>query len=207
MLEKAKIKVLEGPSQGEIPVMFNPKEYQVSTTAQVTGEGLGLQFQKVNVDDFTVSLFFDTYENSGADRDVRKKTEKITSLLMPSVEGKETKRGPVCLFIWGGFSFKGIIQKIVHKFTMFLPEGIPVRADLTVTFKSVLTPEEYAKSMGKEACRKIWTVRSGDRLDIIAHMALKDAAQWRRIALENGIDNPLAFPKASDIGRTLIIPD
>ncbi len=206
-LEKAIIEVLEKPNKGKIEVMFNPKEYQVSTSAEVTGEGLNLQFQKVSIGDFTVTLLFDSYEKKGGDRDVRKMTQKITQLLMPSVEGKKTKRGPVCLFVWGGFSFKGIIHTLSHKFTMFLPEGIPVRAELTVTFKSVATPEEYAKSMGKEACRKIWTVKSGDRLDLIAQSTLKDVTRWRKIADENNIDNPLSFPKESDLGRRLIIPD
>lgn len=206
MVEKAKIKILEGSNKTEIDVMFNPKEYQVSTTGEIKGKGSNLSFEKVNIDDFTVSLLFDSYEEK-VDKDVRKKTVKISSLLMPTVEGQKTKRAPVCLFIWGGFSFKGIIKNVTHKFTMFLPEGIPVRAELTVTFQSVQTPEEYAKSMGKEACRKVWTVKSGDRLDLIAHSTLKDPLQWRKIADENGISNPLSFPKESDIGKRLIIPD
>jgi nucleoid-associated protein YgaU len=50
-------------------------------------------------------------------------------------------------------------------------------------------------------------VKSGDRLDLIANETLKDPALWRKIAKENNIDNPLSFPKYSDIGKILIIPD
>lgn len=202
MVEKAKIKVLT--TGQEIPVMFNPREYSVSISADVTGEGSGLQFQKVNAQDFTVSLFFDTYEKQ---TDVRGEIEKITSLLLPTVEGKETKQPPICLFIWGGFSYKGIIYKIDQKFIMFLSSGIPVRAELTVTFKSVVNKEEDAKFKGKEACRKIWTVKSGDRLDLLAYKALKDPAQWRKIADANNITKPLTFPTVDDFGRMLVIPD
>jgi len=206
MVEKAEIIVLtrEGKMDKKIPVMFNPKEYSVLSEAAVSGEGANLQFQKVNVQDFTVPLFFDTYEKQ---TDVRDKTRDVTSLLMPTVEGKDTKQPPVCLFSWGRFTYKGIIIKIDQKFTMFLDTGIPVRSALTVTFKSVITTEEDAKFKGKEACRKVWTVKSGERLDLIAYSTLKDVNLWRKIAKENNIDNPREFPKADDIGRILIIPE
>ena len=42
---------------------------------------------------------------------------------------------PVCIFIWGTFIFQCIIERVTKKFTMFLPEGIPVRATLNVTLK------------------------------------------------------------------------
>jgi contractile injection system tube protein len=202
MIEKAKIKILD--TNEEIPVMFNPSGYNVTTTGQLTGEGTCLQFKRVNVEDFNVSLFYDTYEKQS---DVREETQRITDLVMPTVAGKKTKQPPVCLFMWGGFLYKGIIYKIDQRFTMFLETGIPVRAELGVTFKSVITTEEDTALRGNEACRKLWTVKSNDRLDLIAHKALKDPRAWRRIAAINDISDPLTFPTAADIGRTIVIPD
>jgi hypothetical protein len=202
MVEKAKIKVED--TGDVINVMFNPSDYTVSTTAKLSTETSNPFFNEVTLDDFTVRLIFDTYEDKS---DVRKLTNRIGKLVMPTVEGKEKKKPPICLFIWGNFTYKGIIYKITQKFTLFLSDGTPVRAELNVTFKALVTPKEYEKNMGIEACRKVWTVKSGDRLDLIASNALKDPALWRRIAEENNIDNPLAFPKDSDIGRIIIIPD
>jgi hypothetical protein len=205
MAEKAIIDVLEGPNKGTLEVIrYNPREYSVSTSSKTSDEGSGVRFTQVNKEDFSVSLFFDTYEKKS---DVRKETEKIVSLIMPTVEKKDTKQPPVCRFVWGSFDYKGVIHKVDQKFTMFLQSGIPVRAELTVTFKSVVTKEEDAQLKGKDACRKLWRVKTGDRLDLIAHKALKDPAQWRRIALANDIVNPFAFPKDDDIGTLLIIPD
>ena len=206
MVEKAKIQV-EGQDQA-ISVMFNPKEYTVSHTVWLgkdsDTDALNPSFNRFEVNDFEVTLIFDTYEKRS---DVRKLTIEIEKLGMPTIEGKERKRPPICCFIWGGFTYRGIISKIKQNFTLFLPEGIPVRAELTVTFKSVMTPEEYVKYRGIEACRKLWTVKSGDRLDLIANKTLKDPSLWRKIAKENNIDSPLTFPTDSDIGRILIIPD
>lgn len=202
MVEKAKIKVED--SGQEIDVMFNPGDYTVSAAADMGTETSSPFFNKVTLDDFIVKLIFDTYEKR---TDVRKLTNELGKLVMPTAEGAVKKKPPTCLFLWGNFTYKGIIYKISQKFTLFLSDGTPVRAELTVTFKALVTPEEYAKNMGMEACRKVWKVKSGDRLDLIANKALKDPSLWRKIAEENNIDNPMAFPEDSDIGRTIIIPD
>lgn len=203
MAEKAIIKVLND-KKDEIEVMFNPTEYTYSNVAQTTNEGSNIQFQRVDVEDFTVTLFYDTYEEK---MDVREKIEKLASLVKPTVAKPSTKQPPVCIFIWGGFGYKGIIYRINQKFSMFLSSGIPVRAEVTLTFKSVITREEDAQLRGREACRKLWTVKTGDRLDLIAYNTLKDPKQWRKIAVANHIVNPLVFPGDDDIGSILIIPD
>lgn len=191
--------------------MFNPSEYSVVTSGVYDAENLKDPFFKTTkIEDFTVKLIFDTYENHGHNEsgtDVRKKTEKITKLIMPTAERANDKKPPLCLFSWGNFKYKGVITKIDQKFILFLPNGTPVRAELTVVFRAVMTEKEYAQYMGLEACRKTWIVKSGDRLDLIADRELKDATLWRKIADENHIDNPLEFPGKDDIGKRIIIPD
>lgn len=204
-MKNAKIIVCpKGKSSYEIPVMYNPREFSVTTAATISGKGANLQFKEVAPEDFTVILFFDTYEQK---TDVRDETRPIADLVLPTVENKETKQPPICIFSWGGFGYKGIIHKVSQKFLMFNTNGVPIRSELTVTFKAVVTKEEDAQFKGKEACRKLWTVKSGDRLDLIAANALKDSGQWRKIAIANRIINPAIFPEECDIGRELIIPD
>lgn len=204
-----KAKIINTDTDEEIEVMFNPDKYTLSTSGDTTGEGANLEFKNVTQGDFTVNLLFDTYENEDdKQKDVRTKTKKITDLIFPTVEGKEKKTPPVCLFSWGDeIIYEGIISKIDQEFIMFLHSGIPVRAKLNVTFKPFIKPVEDAKLKGKDNCRKLHRVVSGDRLDIIANKKLKDAALWRKIAKANNIYNPFAFPTNEDIGKMLIIPD
>lgn len=204
MVEKAKIRVLEGPDKGDIDLMYNPTDYNVKKEVKKTGTGGKIQFNTVDIPEYSIKLFFDTYEKK---TDVREITEKIVSLLKPSIKGKHTKRPPICLYVWGSFSYRGIVSKVDQKFQLFIESGIPVRAELDVTFSSVLIKEEEAQLSSKSESRKLWTVKSGDRLDLIAYSVLKDPAQWRRIAEANEINNPLSFPKPDDIGKTLIIPE
>ncbi len=216
---KAKIKNMDTGTI--IDVMFNPTDYtesieammdspvgEVGKTASKSTQDIDPSFKKVTLKDFTIKLPFDTYNTKNHTKeDVRNLTQKIADLVMPNVPGKTKKRPPVCLFLWGNFSFKGTITRVDRKFTMFLADGTPVRAELTVNFKTEESPEEKKLNQGLDACRKIWKVKGGDRLDLIAHRTLKNPNLWRKIAEENNIIDPLEFPTIDDIGKTLIIPD
>ncbi len=177
---------------------------ELTASASTSGGGSQMQFKNVDIGDFNVTLFYDTYETG---EDVRNKINSITSLVFPTVSQKETKQPPLCAFIWGGFVYKGKVSKVSQKFLMFLSTGIPVRAELELTFKTVLTKEEDQKNKGKEACRKLWMVKKGERLDIIADQALKDPKMWRKIAETNNIQDPLTYPSDNDVGKWNIIPD
>lgn len=202
MLEKARIIVQQ--TREEIPVMYNPTELSLNKSVQVQGEGSNIQFQRVTDDDLTVALFFDSYEQQ---TDIRALTNRIVALTQPTMGSNARKEPPVVLFTWAGVLFTGIVVKLDQKFTMFLASGIPVRAELSVTFKSVLTQTEDLAARGYFNCRRLWTVQENDRLYLIAWKALGDAAQWRLIADNNDIYDPLNFPTSTDIGRTLVIID
>ncbi len=203
MVSKATIIDLDRSSE-KIEVMFNPEDYEIITSALYSEKDNNLQYNRSELEDFTVSLFFDSYVEG---TDIRDQTSKIAKLAIPTVAGTNTKRPPICMFSWGGFSYRGLVNKIQQKFTLFLPSGIPVRAELQVTFTSWLTDKDESAYSGKEACVKYWDVKAGDRLDLIANQALNNPSHWRLIADQNRIINPLTFPQEADIGKRLIIPD
>ncbi|TFG42798.1 MAG: LysM peptidoglycan-binding domain-containing protein [Bacteroidia bacterium] len=111
---------------------------------------------------------------------------------------------PVCLFIWGTFVFQCIIERITKKFTMFLPEGIPGRATLSVTLKKYTELDVQIKETDKHSAdlTKMWTVIQGDNLWSIAAREYGNPADWRLIAEANDIDNHrILYP-----GQNLRIP-
>lgn len=202
MLEKAKIIVQ--PTGQTIPVMYNPTELSLNKSVMVQGEGSNIQFQRVNDDDLVVNLFFDTYDSK---TDVRVYTDQIAKLTQPTQGVGVRKEPPTVVFAWAGALFTGLIVRLEQKFTLFLESGVPVRAELGVTFKSVLTPQQDLAARGYYNCRQFWTVSENDRLYLIAHRTLGDASLWRLIADANDIYDPLDFPTPADIGKTLVIID
>jgi nucleoid-associated protein YgaU len=203
-----------------VPCLFNPKELSVEKSnqfAEVNIPGLSspiFQFVRGNARSVTMDLFFDTYEEG---TDVRIFTDRITgwdagsmfSGLPGSAKGlmdidSELHAPPVCLFIWGAFVFQCILERASKRFTMFLPEGIPVRATLSVTLKEYREVDIQVRELGLHSpdVTKRWTVKQGDSLWSIAVKEFGDTADWRLIAEANGIDNPRTIMP----GTELVIP-
>jgi hypothetical protein len=185
-----------------VEVMFNPTEYAFTKsnnwqTPKKKGANVPpLEFNGGNPTDLKVQLLFDTYESG---EDVRKKyTNAIWNLAMVNKQKTDpkTKKGqpPKCEFRWGTmWSFKAVVAQIAQKFTLFLPDGTPVRATLDVTFRQVedegLYPKQNPTSGGVPGHRT-HTLKEGETLDWIAAQEYGSATYWRFIAETNGIDNP-----------------
>ncbi len=78
-------------------------------------------------------------ENSVVSRkdmgDVAKLHKLTLPLLFKQENGNEVMRPPICAFIWGDFQFQGVIQDLKVKFNLFDANGVPRRAECTVTMK------------------------------------------------------------------------
>lgn len=203
-LTKAKVIIIRSNKQETVDVLFNPSEYVLTSGNKFSWKPVpGLQapvaqFVSGEATSLTMDLFFDTY---GTNVDVRTHTSKITRLL--DVD-RELHVPPLCRFVWGSLDFKGIVEKVTQRFTMFMESGIPVRATLKVTFKALQSMlEQYQKVPRESADRtKQKTLKQDEQLWMLAAEEYDDPAHWRDIAEANGIDNPRRLP----VGRKLIIP-
>lgn len=197
---------------------FNPKELSVEKSnlfAEVNIPGLSspiIQFVRGNSRSLTMDLLFDTYEQG---TDVRLSTDLITGWDAGSMLSKLPTKGlmdidsdlhapPVCIFTWGKFSFQCIIERVTKKFTMFHPEGYPVRATLSVTLKEYTEVEKQLKetSLLSADLTKRWLVTQGDSLWSISNKQYGNPNEWRLIAEANKIDNP----RLLNPGQELKIP-
>jgi hypothetical protein len=177
-----------------IPVLFNPPEYTITKGAQIAEIAIPgidapiLQFIRGQTRTLALELFFDgTRIGSSLARpgDVRLLLEPVVQLgrIQPN-----THAPPRIRFIWGvGLWFRGIVDSIQQKFTLFTPAGIPVRATLTLSIKEYKTLEEQLKELNLQSAdhTKRRVVRRGDMLDRIAFEEYGDARKWRLIADRN----------------------
>ncbi|WP_440956069.1 CIS tube protein [Methanosarcina sp. Mfa9] len=219
MLEKAYLTRVDDPDV-KVPCLFNPKELTVEKSnqfAEVNIPGLSspiFQFVRGNARSVTLDLFFDTYEEG---TDVRDYTDKITgwdegamfSRLPEGAKGlmdidSDLHAPPICLFIWGTFVFQCIIDRVTKRYTMFLPEGIPVRATLSVTLKEYREVEVQVRELDLHSAdlTKRRMLTEGDSLWSIAAEEYGDSTDWRLIAEANEIDNP----RKLNPGKVIEIP-
>jgi nucleoid-associated protein YgaU len=204
-LKKAFIQIVNGKNKDtKIEVLFNPAEYSIEKSNQfqstpIVGLNTPLtQFTNGNARTVTMDLFFDTYEKN---EDVRDYTNKVFALLQID---SELHAPPICEFFWDSSIIKATVEKVSGKYTMFLFNGIPVRATLNVTFKEYATLSEQLSGVKLSSSdkTKIVTTQQGDMLWQLAAKQYGDPGLWRNIADANNIDDPLAI----EAGIELNIP-
>ncbi len=201
----ATIKKLGG---GEVKVIFNPTQYQLSESnqfAEIAVPGLDsppLQFVRGAARTLSMQLFFDTYDPVLPDvaqgSDVRTYTGQVIDLLKVD---SNTHAPPVVQFTWGTFSFIGVVERADQRFTMFNREGTPLRATMDVSFKE-LGQVQAAQARFSADFAKRHVVQRGETLSSIAAEHYDDPAQWRPIARQNNLADPLDIAP----GQVLIIP-
>ena len=201
-LAKARIAV---EATGEsFDVMFNPEEFTLNKDNNFAAQavpGLSsplLQFVHGNLRTLEMELFFDTFERQS---DVRDYTRKVAGLL--DIDS-DLHAPPVLLISWASLQFRCVLARVSQKFLMFLPDGRPVRARLTVTFQEFVDPGRESKEVNRQTAdfTKIHVVKEGETLSGIAGKVYGDARAWRPLGIANGIENPRALAA----GRSLRVP-
>ena len=215
-LEKAKLIIeTEKKSDGEtLAVQFNPAEYNVSKTANYAEKSIPgapgpiTQFVSGASSSLNLSLTFDTFDtpengvrevqsSAGVTdmkphkpTDVSLLTRKVAALV--NIDGK-LHRPPTVTFAWGAIQFKGVITDVKQTFTMFMPDGMPVRARVELTFKSIADVADQGRESPLESPdrTKYRTVHQGEYLWNFAVQEYGDAELWRVIARENDMLDPL----------------
>jgi nucleoid-associated protein YgaU len=196
-----------------INVQYNPNEITFNKGVQVAEipiPGLDtplLQFVRGQSETLTLDLFFDTTENGmgqGA-TSVTTLTDQIYQLMKID---PHTHAPPICAFLWNEkfpgsdvsssvgnqrrTDFQCVVESIKQRFTLFSPEGVPLRAILTVTLREYKPLEDQLRQLNLNSPDKTqgYVVRRGDTLTGIAARQYLRPGEWRAIASANDIDDP-----------------
>jgi hypothetical protein len=195
-----------------VVVQFNPTEYTLAKGAQIAEIAIPgidspiLQFVRGQNEKLTLDLFFDTTESGMGDGATDVTTLTAPFYQMVKIQPK-THAPPRLTFTWGnGLSFRAIVESVQRKFTLFNPEGTPLRATLSVAFREYKTLEEQLKELNLQSSdhTKRLVVQRGDTLNRIASEQYRDASQWRRIADAN--EAVVTDPRRLVPGTVLRIP-
>jgi nucleoid-associated protein YgaU len=210
-LEKLSILVETGQDrfEREINALFNPEQIGIQKGANwreapALGRDVSpAQFTHGEPAVLSLDLFFDTY---AAGHDVRRHTRPIFALTTIEQHG-DLHRPPLCKLRWGRFTlddFEWVLLSLNQRFTLFLPDGTPVRALLSCSFRQWRDAALEARLQNLQSADvvKTRTVRRGDTLSGIAAEVYQDATLWRRIAAANRISNPRRLKP----GQVLVIP-
>ena len=195
---------------------FNPKEYSLKIKNKYTDSGLN-QNKNYNIEfDSEIeprkltlsSIWFDT---TATGEDVSQTTDKLMMYAEQDTNGADLNttlaiaNPTYAAFEWGTFRFLSVVESVTVEFVRFRPDGIPVRAKVSLALKEFKHRALYSKQNPTSGGRpevRLWQVALGDRLDTIATKIYGDPTDWRLIAEHNGIVDPFSLRP----GQTLEIP-
>lgn len=224
-LQKAKFKVLKLAGSEEMLVQFNPNSITFDKKPKIAAINIpGLdsplqQFVRGETETMTVDLFFDSTEKgTGSNADsVTVETDKFYGLVKID---PQTHAPPICVFIWGkkfpGDSlpafyqdqkrteFKGLVTDVKQEFSLFSPEGTPLRAKLTLQIAEYKPLHDQIKQLNLQSPdhTRSHVLARGETLASVAADFYLNPARWRAIADENNLQDP----RRIDPGMTLTLP-
>lgn len=207
-LRKAQLRI-EQPElpehQAIVPVRFNPTEYQLqkqNTFADINIPGLEtppIQFVRGSGEKLTTELLVDTSDTLENVRD--RYVNNLRGLM--NIQS-ELHAPPIVRLEWDTDLFRGVMESLTVTYTMFSPDGTPLRAKLGVTLKEYRPVEIQVRERPTLSpdFEKSYTVQRGDTLSGIAQKLFRNPSLWRHIANANRIRDP----RRTDPGLVLIIP-
>jgi nucleoid-associated protein YgaU len=100
--------------------------------------------------------------------------------------------------------FRCILESVKQKFTLFSPDGVPLRATLTINLREYRTLDEQLKQLNLSSPDRTHAhvTAQTDTLAGIAYRYYQRPADWRPIADRNAIDDP----RRLGVGRVLEVP-
>ncbi|MBZ0320185.1 MAG: hypothetical protein K8L91_27480 [Anaerolineae bacterium] len=197
-----------------VECMFNPFEYTLTKQNQwekkpAKGKNVPeIVFKQGGNQVLKVQLLFDTFADQS---DVRDHTDKIWKMMAVAEQTKNATTGksrpPKVSFRWGRLNFEAVLTNIQQKYTLFLPDGTPVRTTVDITLEQLIDVDDYSSSGGggggAAATPKVATSQQGQRMDTVAAQQTGDAANYRQVAEANNVDNPNKVPN----GTPLVVPN
>ncbi len=200
-----------GPLLEEIKFGFNPKDLSFGKTAKWNrrpqpnaSSSAPPQFGGADPATLTFEMFLDA--TADMSDQVVATVERLLKTCVPTEKSLSRKPGspPWVVFRWGGLrAFPAGVKSVNGKFTLFTPDGIPVRAVCTVTLEEIsgeLTGQN--PTSGARTAHNIHILVDGDTLASVAYKHYGNATVWRAIAEANDIDDPMRLP----VGTALLVP-
>jgi hypothetical protein len=200
-----------GSQIGRIQFQFNPKELTIQKAAKWErkpsrgAKSAGPpEFKGADPCKMTLEIFFDATDK--LDSSVVTRVEQLFSCCVPTEAslGQKKEIPPLVVLHWGKVSsFTAYVTSVQAKYTLFTPDGTPIRAVCTVALEEMPgQPPRQNPTSGSPFARASHMVVSGDTLASIAYAEYGDPRLWRALAAFNGIDDPMRVA----VGSTVLVP-
>lgn len=201
-----------GSPADSFTVMFNPntytQKYEVEyQDRQGQGDTSSPQvFGNIKPQEYTFEFVFDGTGTAAEKEEVQDVVERF--LTVTGKHDGEIHRPMYLKLAWGSLVSKCVLKSAEITYTLFKPDGYPLRAKVKATFAenvedALRVAEERRSSPDLTHVRK---VNLGDHISLMSHRLYKDPSYYLQVARANGLTNfrrlrvgqELRFPPVRD---------
>ncbi|WP_367388228.1 hypothetical protein [Lewinella sp. LCG006] len=189
------------------PVLVNPESYamdykiEYNTDAAPGNDGTSAKYTRHDPEEFSCDLWFD---NTGIlddtpRLDIYSEMDKFRKFLLDIED--ETHEPRHFMIIWGKMIFKGRITGLQIQYKLFKPDGTPIRAMATVSFKGSfddLLRLAKANLLSPDLTHKR-VVRAGDTLPNLCEEIYGSTAYVTQIARINNLARFRQIPTGTEL--------
>lgn len=188
------IKYQESDKLGELTVQINPESYKlgksvlfaprekVANAAQTPG------FKKYSPSTLSFDVIFDgTGVIPTGGKSVNDRIDQLDNLIYQMVGA--TREPGYVIIAWGDFTFHGRLSKADYAYTLFKPNGAPLRAKVSLSFTDALSVEEEQALKAQKAQQGQYKIVTADKtLPEMCQDVYGNAGYAGLIANINGLD-------------------
>lgn len=188
------IKYEESDKLGELTVQINPESYKlgksvlfaprekVANAAQTPG------FKRYSPSTLSFDVIFDgTGVIPTGGKSVNDRIKALDGLIYLMVGA--TREPSYVIIAWGDFNFYGRLSKADYAYTLFKPNGAPLRAKVSLSFTDALSVEEEQALKAQKAAQGEYKIVTADQtLPEMCQEVYNNAGYAGLIANINGLD-------------------
>jgi hypothetical protein len=208
-----------------ITVQFNPTSLRIQRQNNIDQGGTTTRTQarqnpSAQSATLTLDLEFDTAEGDGSGQplDVRERTKDVRQFVEPN-RNKPSTPPPRVLFLWGTLNFAGIVTSLSEDLDYFSPDGMALRAKVSLTITEQNLAFEAMKqgagardaadstapgasggapgSSGTQNPVQAALAQAGESIQQLLSRLDADPAAWRTAM--NGLDSPLGLAAGAQV--------
>ncbi len=183
---------------GSIRVQINPSTLKYEKKTKFSGgRNTGTSAPAKNFDKLAeTSLSFDfIFDETGVvplrlgdkDKTIPEIIDHLESVVYNI--NSETHQPNFLKLSWGCFIFKGRLTALNHYYTLFRPDGSPLRVKVSITITGWLDPLSEAKQVGRQSpdLTRLVTLADGETLELLCEQIYGDSSYCVDVARENGM--------------------
>jgi nucleoid-associated protein YgaU len=201
--------------KGALELQFNPRELSVGKTAEWNrhlNKGARTaskpEFAGAKPTTVQMDLLFDDVEPHKGSL-LTAQIEQLMDWMTPTKQSmRDNTPQPALLKLeWGTSAalanFEGFIKSCSVKYTLFRPDGTPIRATGQLSMEEAPRPQPGTNpTSGAVDARRVHVVVAGDSLHSVAFREYHDATLWVGLARFNHVEDPLRLAP----GTRLLVP-